>query len=545
MQFSFSTGGGAAHMSDVRDNQWVMASPALLVEPLVRSFPAWLQVVSPIPAALRLASAQLPMLESFLESPEEHFRAAQHPATRGGSFVGCPDDEVALVEKLYQELSGERALLELATDVRSLDSVLNSCTDGLDLAPVYTRLPSHLRGMVELTYDGYNRAGALYREDFLYRSEYSTRRRQTVHVTTLDGDDRPFMLSTPRFGNANAIVAEVPFCHPVMDTIARSRRQPVAYSDIVDGLGNDVPERVLRHFWTSSDTPPTRSRFDGPTRVRYFGHACLLIESPGSTVIIDPFISHRPAPGRFSLADLPDHIDYCLITHGHADHLVLETLLALRPLLGRIVVPANLRGEIFDPSLRLFLTEAGFTDVVEAHDYDSFALDDGEITALPFAGEHGDLRIAAKTTYTVRTGGRSIFAGADTRAIDPSLWAIVREQIGPIDEAFLGMECQGAPMTWMYSPLFPAPLDRKMSLSRRLNGSDAVEAAGLVKALGAKRACIYALGEEPWLQHVMATNYTPESYQLRQVQQFQTWCANEGVEFHHLYGQAELGATSS
>jgi hypothetical protein len=61
----------------------------------------------------------------------------------------------------------------------------------------------------------------------------------------------------------------------------------------------------------------------------------------------------------------------------------------------------------------------------------------------------------------------------------------------------------------LYGPLFADAVDRKVSMSRRLNGSYAEEAIELLGSLGARRVFIYAMGEEPWLQHVVTSNYTP------------------------------------
>jgi L-ascorbate metabolism protein UlaG (beta-lactamase superfamily) len=255
---------------------------------------------------------------------------------------------------------------------------------------------------------------------------------------------------------------------------------------------------------------------------------------------VDPFISAQPGADRLSLEDVPDRIDYCIITHGHADHLVLETLLALRHRIGTVVVPANLGGELLDPSLRLCLEHVGFTDVVEVRDLDRIPIPGGEIMASPFIGEHGDLAIGAKSTYIVRLEGRSTLIGADTRALSSELYQAMTEMFGPTDDVFLGLECEGAPLTWMYGPLFPGPVARKLSLARRLNGADAAEAAVILSSLGARRIFVYALGEEPWLQHVMATNYSPESYQLVQAEELERRCTRLGVEYHHLFGKAVI-----
>jgi hypothetical protein len=79
-----------------------------------------------------------------------------------------------------------------------------------------------------------------------------------------------------------------------------------------------------------------------------------------------------------------------------------------------------------------------------------------------------------------------------------------------------------------------------MSDSRTLSGSNAAQAAAIMTELGASEAYVYAMGEEAWLVgHVMATTYNEDSYQLKQVDEFMTWCAEHGVKSDHLYGQHE------
>src|SRR5207244_13096404 len=53
------------------------------------------------------------------------------------------------------------------------------------------------------------------------------------------------------------------------------------------------------------------------TRVRWLGHACLLIESDGRKILIDPFLTGNPAASA-KAEDVP--ADFILISHGHADH---------------------------------------------------------------------------------------------------------------------------------------------------------------------------------------------------------------------------------
>jgi L-ascorbate metabolism protein UlaG (beta-lactamase superfamily) len=53
------------------------------------------------------------------------------------------------------------------------------------------------------------------------------------------------------------------------------------------------------------------------TRVRWLGHACLLVESDGSKILIDPFLTGNPVA-----AVKPDEVpaDFILVSHGHSDH---------------------------------------------------------------------------------------------------------------------------------------------------------------------------------------------------------------------------------
>jgi L-ascorbate metabolism protein UlaG (beta-lactamase superfamily) len=278
---------------------------------------------------------------------------------------------------------------------------------------------------------------------------------------------------------------------------------------------------------------------DSGARIRYFNHACLVLQTPEASIITDPWVSaDTSATDRFTYRDLPDHIDLALITHGHQDHIVLETLLALRGRIGAVVVPRSSRGNMEDPSLALYMSHLGLP-VVEVDDFSEVEFPGGTVTATPFLGEHADLDIRAKSTYCVRLGGRTVFVGADSSGIDPLVYRYIHGEVGPLDMAFLGMECAGAPLTWLYQGLLTQPVTKRMSDSRTLSGSNAEQAAGIITELGATEAYVYAMGEESWLGHVMATTYNDDSYQLKQVTEFMSWCAAHGIKSDHLLGQHE------
>lgn len=54
------------------------------------------------------------------------------------------------------------------------------------------------------------------------------------------------------------------------------------------------------------------------TRMRWLGHSCLLFESRGKHVLIDPFLTGNPKAAA-SPDDVP--VDLLLISHGHGDHI--------------------------------------------------------------------------------------------------------------------------------------------------------------------------------------------------------------------------------
>lgn len=53
------------------------------------------------------------------------------------------------------------------------------------------------------------------------------------------------------------------------------------------------------------------------TRVQWLGHACLLFESDGTHVLVDPFLTGNPA-AAITADKVP--ADFILVSHGHGDH---------------------------------------------------------------------------------------------------------------------------------------------------------------------------------------------------------------------------------
>lgn len=516
--------------------------PKVIIEPLVDGFYAWLHTVAPVQSAMNLAFLQVPLLESYVQSPQVHVAASSNPELRGGYFVHIGADRVGEVRDLVDTIKAERKeALELAEGIRRGFEILQQAATGFDLTPLYATLPPVLSGLVELTYDTSNQPTMRFLERLVYENRAYTTARQSVQLSLEPGVERPFILSTPRLPSPQVLDLPLSLDHPGLTRLFAARTQPSSHAELGEALEitDEADARLLGTLLTDSPTLPPDRHVEAGARVRYFGHACLLLQTPEAAILTDPFVNADVDAGtRYTYVDLPDHIDLCLLTHGHQDHVVLETLLQLRGRVGAVVVPRSSRGTLSDPSLGLYLTHLGFP-VIEVDDFDEIEAPGGRVVACPFLGEHADLDIRSKATYWVTLGGRSLYIGADSSGVDPGLYRHVRDHLGPADMAFLGMECDGAPLTWLYQALLTRPVTKKMSDSRKLSGSNAAQAGAIVTELGASEAYVYAMGEESWLGHVMATSYDETSYQLAQVAEFTGWCRDHGIAAEHLLEQRE------
>ncbi|MBC9718903.1 MBL fold metallo-hydrolase [Streptomyces sp. TRM66268-LWL] len=523
-------------------DELLYVKPNIRIEGLLNRFCAWLHVYAPVPAAMNLASLHMPMLDSFVEHPQVHVDAVANPQMKGSFFINADVSRADEIRELRDDIRKENAAaLAFADAVAKAENLLRTQATGYDLTPLYAQLPEELHGAVELVYDINNHPQLRFMEAMLYRSDIHRPDRQSIDLSLDDGSEPPFALSTPRLPGPGHLQLPLQLRHTGIDELFALRDKPRRLGEIADSLEitSEEDARQLRTLLTPEPTPVADRDVTSGGRIRYFGHACLLLQSPTVSIMVDPFISsHHAAGDRFTYTDLPDHVDYVLITHGHQDHVVPETLLQMRGRIGTVVVPRNGGGHRQDPSLRLFLESLGFT-VREVDDFDELTFEGGSIVATPFLGEHCDLDVRAKSTYMIRLAGKSVFVGADSSGLDRQLYHRIRRALGPADYGYLGMECDGAPLTWLYSSLFTQPVPRKMSITRKLSGSNAAQALGIVEELGIKHAYVYAMGQEDWLQHIMATSYTPESYQLQQVAEFLDGCKERDVQGTHLLVRQE------
>jgi L-ascorbate metabolism protein UlaG (beta-lactamase superfamily) len=304
---------------------------------------------------------------------------------------------------------------------------------------------------------------------------------------------------------------------------------------------------LFANFFTT-EVPRRAERYSGDeVRIRYFGHACLVVETKDVSIMIDPVISYEnPAGiGRYTYTDVPERIDYVLITHNHQDHCMFETLLQLRHRIGTIVVPKSSGGVLADPALKLILKSIGFSRVTEIDELESIEVEGGAVTGLPFFGEHADLNIRTKMAHLITLKGKSILCAADSNNIEPRLYQHLHDLVGDVDVVFLGMECDGGPLSWLYGPLLTKPLARKQDQSRRLNGSDCERGMGIIECLRPSQVYVYAMGQEPWLTYLTSIKYTDTSRPIVESNKLVEECRSRGIESERLYGQKEIVLAAS
>jgi len=203
-------------------------------------------------------------------------------------------------------------------------------------------------------------------------------------------------------------------------------------------------------------------------------------------------------------------------------------------------VPKNSSGFLADPSLKLVLQQIGFTPVREVDEMETIEVEDGYIMAVPFLGEHGDLNVRTKSAYLMNLNGKSLFFGADSNNLEGALYDHIQEAIGDLDMLFVGMECEGAPISWLYGPLMTKPLLRKMDQSRRLDGSDHAKVLEIVERLKPSEVYVYAMGQEPWLTFLTSIKYTPQSRPIVESDKLVAECRNRGIVAERLFGHKEL-----
>ena len=462
--------------------------------------------VHPILSKLSFRYHDVPWLESVIErvqrcQEDESLRQSPRVATMLPLL-----DRLDELQTLLKNLKIERQSdWQAAGRIVAFEKKFMEQATGGSLSALYQELPEELQGMVELAYDSHNNPSLRLYEKMLYDDSRYDASQQSFRFFTRASDLEylPARLPSPE----TEIAVRVPFDDARMDRLFAMDLEPRPRGEVMDllGLTSTKDPRLARLFTEQPVRKPEPWTGASP-RIRYLGHAGVLIEWRGISILVDPLVpSGAGGEPRYSFSDLPARIDYVLITHGHDDHYELSSLLRLRHRIGCLLVP-RATGVLWDYSLRAMSHRIGFKHVIELDAFDSLTPGpDMELVSIPFHGEHGEL-FAAKTCWLVRLGAERMLFAADSNTFDPRTYESVRSLTGDIQTVFIGTCCSGQSVE-TYNPLLfgwfergpqTAALTEKFR-TRLTDGADADGAWSIVKALKAKRVYIYALGWEPWL----------------------------------------------
>lgn len=514
------------------------------IEPLYNQWHAHPLVIAPASAAMFQSFSHLAIMQSYVQMPMAHVAALKNPDMVGGPFIDYGGKRISEIKALKTETEQQAtAGITLAKDIRALHELLKTQADGRPMQEIYDTMPESLKGFVELTYDLENQPRIRFIEPLLYASEYYNSGGQSIALTLINSDDRPFIFSTPRLSDNHILKLPFAFNDSRIDRIAGLKWQPAPLPEIKELLNVNGEQEELLMTLLTEETPAKAGRYTGEgVRIRYFGHACVLFETKNVSILSDALISYKyeTALPRFTYEDLPEKIDYVMITHNHHDHIVIETLLQLRSRIGNIIVPRNNGGSLQDPSMKLILENIGFSNVIELDDLQAVKNDKVTITAIPFYGEHCDLDIRSKAAYHIRLYDKSFMVCADSNSMSKAVYQNVRKLVGKIDMLFIGLECTGAPMSWAYGALFPRPVDRQLDQVRRSNGSNSQTALDMIDIFEPQHVFLYAMGLEPWLNYFMALQHGHQEGSEEEINKVMSAAGERNITVEKLYCLREL-----
>jgi len=521
------------------------AKPNLVIEPLFDRWYAWSHLISPATAAMNIVGRHLKIMNSYIQSAQIHQAAVKNPKMLGGPFMDYKTLRVDEVRQLRDRtMRRQEKMIRFAEAITELDAMLKKLAKGYALEDLYDKVPEILKGYVELTYDLNNNPSFRLFESLLYNSEFFDKSYQSIALWVTENDERPFCLSTARLDEPHVLHLDIPFDHPGIDMLSRMKREGGSIDQVAEVLGITADQRALFDTFFTRERQPAYKRYTGPyARMRYFGHACILIETRDVSILVDPLISYygyQSTVEHFSDIDIPDEIDYVLITHNHQDHILFETLLPLRHKIKNIIVPRTNTGALQDPNLKMVFNRTGFRNVYEIDNMEEIRFENIVVTGIPFTGEHSDLNIQAKSCYHIAINDFTFLFVADSRIVEARLYDHVHRAIGDVDVVFLGMECDGAPLTWLYGPLLTEELARDKDQSRRLSGSNFEKGIHLVNIFHPKEVYVYAMGQEPWLEFISTVRYTEESNPIVQSNRLVSECEARGVVAERLFGEKEI-----
>lgn len=190
----------------------------------------------------------------------------------------------------------------------------------------------------------------------------------------------------------------------------------------------------------------------------WFGHSSYLMQIDGKKILVDPVFCGHSSPFSFMVqsfkgsdvytAEEMPSIDYLVVTHDHWDHLDYQTIVKLRPKVGKVITGlgtgAHLESWGFEPDRIIEM------DWNEQADLGNGFL----VTATPgrhFSGRGVKRNQSMWASFVLQTPSKKIFIGGDSGY--DTHFAKIGNEHGPFDLALL--ECGQYNNSWRYIHMMP------------------------------------------------------------------------------------------
>ena len=113
--------------------------------------------------------------------------------------------------------------------------MLQSKCHGSSMEGLYSLIPDNLKGFVELVYDLNNHPSIRLIEGLIYKS-FDTSSSQSITISFIESDDRPFVLSTPYIEKPNELNVKLPFADKAIDAFVKLFKLEKRISTALFGL---------------------------------------------------------------------------------------------------------------------------------------------------------------------------------------------------------------------------------------------------------------------------------------------------------------------
>ena len=120
----------------------LFTKPNLVIEPLIMNWYAWSHLISPATAAMNITKRHIEIMNSYIDSPEQHQEAVKDPKMLGGPFMDFDSNRTEEVKNLINiTLEKQADLIQLTFAFRKLDKLLKSHPKGYSLEDLYDKVP--------------------------------------------------------------------------------------------------------------------------------------------------------------------------------------------------------------------------------------------------------------------------------------------------------------------------------------------------------------------------------------------------------------------